>query len=78
LLNEPTRGVDVGTKQEIYNIMRDMANSGISVIIYSSDLMEIIGISDRVLVMYEGYIKAEIQSDDITEESIMRAAVGIG
>ena len=78
LFNEPTRGVDVGTKQEIYRIIREMADSGMTVILYSSDLMEVIGISDRVLVMYEGHIKAEINGKEITEENIMRAAVGIG
>ena len=77
LFNEPTRGIDVNTKQEFYRLMRNLAKDGVAVIMYSSDLMEVVGISDRVLVMYEGRISAEIDRDEISEESIMRGAVGM-
>jgi inositol transport system ATP-binding protein len=77
LFNEPTRGIDVETKQEFYKLMRNFANQGVIVIMYSSDLMEVVGMSDKVIVMYEGTISAEIEKNDINEESIMRGAVGI-
>ncbi|WHH58178.1 sugar ABC transporter ATP-binding protein [Petroclostridium sp. X23] len=77
LFNEPTRGIDVETKQEFYKLMRNLAAEGVTVIMYSSDLMEVIGMSDRVLVMYEGRITAEINKDEINEENIMRGAVGL-
>jgi len=77
LFNEPTKGIDVGSKREIYYIMRDLASKGVAVIMYSSDLMEIIGMSDRVLVMYENSVSAELAGADITEETIMRCAMGL-
>ncbi|NMA01379.1 MAG: sugar ABC transporter ATP-binding protein [Clostridia bacterium] len=77
LFNEPTRGIDVETKQELYYLMRQLANEGSIVIMVSSDLMEIIGMSDKVLVMYEGKISAELTKENISEENIMRGAVGI-
>ena len=77
LFNEPTKGIDVGSKREIYYIMRDLASKGVAVIMYSSDLMEVIGMSDRVLVMYENNVSAELTGDDITEETIMRCAMGL-
>jgi len=77
LFNEPTRGIDVATKQELYYLMRQLANEGSIVIMVSSDLMEVIGMSDKVLVMYEGKISAELTKENISEENIMRGAVGI-
>lgn len=77
LFDEPTRGIDVATKQEFYRMMRDFANKGVAVIMYSSDLLEVVGLSDKVLAMYEGEIISEITGDDITEENIMMASVGI-
>lgn len=77
LFNEPTRGIDVETKQEFYKLIRSMAREGIAVIMYSSDLMELVGMSDKVLAIYEGRIKAEIHGDKICEESIMMSAVGM-
>jgi ABC-type sugar transport system ATPase subunit len=76
LFNEPTRGIDVESKQEIYRLLRQFADEGIAVILYSSDLMEIVGLSDRVLTMYEGRITAELRGNQITEENIMRGSVG--
>ena len=77
LFNEPTRGVDVETKAEFYRLIRELSDRGIPVIMYSSDLIELCGMSDKVVVMYEGEISSIIESDDIGEESIMRAASGI-
>ena len=78
LFNEPTRGVDVETKAEFYKLIRQLSGEGIAVIMYSSDLVELCGMSDKVAVMYEGEISAVIESADINEENIMRAASGIG
>ena len=77
LFNDPTRGIDVEAKSDFYKIMRDLANQGIGVILCSSDMMEIIGMSDRVLVMYEGAISAQLKGQEIEEEIIMRCAMGL-
>lgn len=76
-LNEPTRGIDVEAKQEIYRLIRKLADEGVAVAVYSSDLMEVIGLSDRVLTIYEGRITAELTGDDINEESIMAGAMNL-
>ena len=70
-----TRGVDVGAKAEIYTIMNDLAKQGISIIMISSDLPEIINMSDRVLVMREGKLAGILEKDEIGQEQIMRYAV---
>lgn len=77
LFNEPTRGVDIQTKQEFYIRMRALADSGICIILYSSDLLEVIGISDKVYTMYEGAITGELRGEEINEIQIMRGAVDI-
>ena len=74
ILDEPTRGVDVGAKAEIYRIMRELAASGIGVLMISSELPEVVGMSDRVIVMREGVITGELAGDDITEHSIIQLA----
>ena len=71
ILDEPTRGIDVGAKSEIYSIMRDLTQKGMSIIMISSELPEIIGMSDRVAVMKGGSIMNILESDDITQEKIM-------
>lgn len=76
ILDEPTRGIDVGAKAEIYRILRDMAASGVGVIVVSSDLPEIIGLCDRVCVMYEGELMGEVTGEDINEQSILQIASG--
>lgn len=76
ILDEPTRGIDVGAKAEIYRILRDMAASGVGVIVVSSDLPEIIGLCDRVCVMYEGNLMGEVTGSDINEQSILQIASG--
>lgn len=75
IFDEPTQGVDVGTKQEIYSIIRNMAEEGVGVIVISSDLPELIGLTDRILVFNDGGIVADIPSEDATEESVIGAAV---
>ena len=76
IVDEPTRGIDVGAKKEIHFLLRRLAESGVGVIMISSELPEILGMSDRILVMHEGAIAAEIKSADATEEKIIRAASG--
>lgn len=76
LLFDPTRGVDVGTKREIYLLMRQFANAGGAVLFYSTDVLEIVNLCDRVAVIYGGKLCAEQSGDEITEEAIMRAALG--
>ncbi len=77
ILDEPTRGVDVGAKSEIYRIMNEMARKGVAILMISSELPEIVGMSDRVYVMHEGSIAGELHSQDITQENIMRLATGV-
>ncbi len=74
LLDEPTRGVDVGAKSEIYRIVNDLAAQGVAVVVISSELPEVIGICDRVVVMREGVITGECTDDDINQEKIMTLA----
>lgn len=75
ILLEPTKGVDVSTKQQIYIIIRQLANSGVAVIVNTSDMIELIGLCNRVLVMNHGYLTASLSGSDITEEKIMEASV---
>lgn len=75
-MDEPTRGIDVGAKAEIHNMLRELSNSGIGVIIISSELPEIIGMCDRVVVMHEGHITGEVQGTKITEKKIILLASG--
>lgn len=74
ILDEPTRGIDVGTKQEIYQLIKDLAAKGKAVIVISSEMPELIGVSHRVIVMHEGKITGEIKGDEITQEAIMTLA----
>ncbi|MGV1784351.1 MULTISPECIES: sugar ABC transporter ATP-binding protein [Agrobacterium] len=73
-LDEPTRGVDVGAKAEIHRQIRELAREGVGVIVISSELPELIGVSDRVLVVREGRIAGEVEGEDMTEEKIMQLA----
>lgn len=77
LLADPTRGVDVGTKQEIYQLVRNLACEGLSIFYLSTDLTEIVELCDRVLVMFEGRIVTELKGAEITEEQIATASVGV-
>jgi D-xylose transport system ATP-binding protein len=76
ILDEPTRGIDVGAKVEIYNLLNKLVEEGVTVIIISSELPEVMGISDRILVMCEGEIVAELAGDEATKEMIMAYATG--
>jgi inositol transport system ATP-binding protein len=76
ILDEPTRGIDVGAKAEIHRLMCKLAQEGKAIIMISSELPEILGMSDRVLVMHEGKVGGEFQRKDATQENIMRAATG--
>lgn len=75
LFDEPTRGIDIGAKSEIYNLIEKLAQQGKAIVVVSSEMPEIIRISDRVLVMREGQITKELNGDDITEENIARYAI---
>jgi ribose transport system ATP-binding protein len=77
LLNDPTRGIDVGTKQEIYVLLRELAAEGVAVLLYSTDYEELIGLCDRVLIMYGGAITRVLEGADITETNIVAAALNI-
>lgn len=77
LFDEPTRGVDVGARAEIYHKLREMVNSGVGVIIISSDLPELIGMCDRIIVMHQGRIIGELRREEFSEERIMAYAAGI-
>jgi ribose transport system ATP-binding protein len=76
IFDEPTRGIDVGAKAEIYQLMRRLAESGVAIIMISSDMEEILGESDRVAVMHEGAITGILERNQCSEEAIMRLAVG--
>ena len=78
LLDEPTRGVDVGAKREIYQIMEKLASDGAAILFVSSEMEEILAMSDRVLVMHEGRITGELKRGELTEEAVMRLATGGG
>lgn len=76
ILDEPTRGIDVGAKQEIYNLMNELVAKGICIIMISSELPEIMGMSDRILVMHEGQISGALLREESTQEKIMNYATG--
>jgi ribose transport system ATP-binding protein len=76
MFDEPTRGIDVGSKSEIYRLMRGLADSGVAVLMISSDMEEVIGVSDRIVVMREGRIAGFLERSGFSEENVMRLAVG--
>mgnify|MGYP006305300531 CR=1 FL=1 len=75
ILDEPTKGIDVGAKAEIYRIICDLAHQGIGIIVISSELPEVLGISDRILVMRQGRICGEFLREDATEEKVLACAL---
>ncbi|MDP8996241.1 MAG: sugar ABC transporter ATP-binding protein, partial [Pseudomonadota bacterium] len=77
VFDEPTRGIDVGAKSEIYRLMRGLANDGVAVLMISSDMEEVIGVSDRVAVMHEGRISGVLERSQCSEENILKLAVGL-
>ncbi len=76
ILDEPTRGVDVGAKEEIYNIINQLAARGVAIIMISSELPELIGMSDRIIVIHEGHLSGELGREELDEERIMTLATG--
>ncbi|MGZ2487203.1 ribose transport system ATP-binding protein [Rhizobium pisi] len=78
LLNDPTRGIDVGTKQEIYQLLRRLAEAGAAILFYSTDYDELIGCCNRVLVFYNGSIRRELKGDGITEHALVASALNVG
>ena len=78
ILDEPTRGIDVGAKYEIYCIINDLAKAGKSVVMISSELPEVIGMSDRIYIMNQAKIVGEMPASEATQENIMACIVGVG
>jgi len=76
LLDEPTRGIDVGAKQEIYRLMEELARQGVGILFVSSEMEEILGMSDRALVMHEGRLAGELARSQLSEEAVMHLATG--
>ncbi|HEL1033468.1 TPA: sugar ABC transporter ATP-binding protein [Streptococcus equi subsp. zooepidemicus] len=76
ILDEPTRGVDVGAKREIYQLMNELAERGVPIVLVSSDLPEVLGVSDRIVVMHEGRITGELSRGEATQEKVMQLATG--
>ena len=76
LLDEPTRGVDIGAKQEIYRLMEQLAERGVAILFVSSEMEEILSMSDRTIVMHEGQITGELSRQELSEEAIMQLATG--
>jgi ribose transport system ATP-binding protein len=75
IFDEPTRGVDVGSKAEIYRLMRVLADEGVFILMISSDMEEVLGVSDRIAVMREGALTGVLEANDFSEEAVMRLAV---
>ncbi|MDT2867206.1 ATP-binding cassette domain-containing protein [Lactococcus lactis] len=76
IMDEPTRGVDVGAKREIYQLMNELAERGVPIIMISSDLPEILGVADRIAVMHEGEIAGILAKNEATQENVMQLATG--
>ncbi len=77
IFDEPTRGIDVGAKYEVYELMNRLSDNGVAIIMISSDLSEIMGMSDRILVMHNGAISGEFNRSEATQEEILRCAAGL-
>jgi ribose transport system ATP-binding protein len=76
IFDEPTRGIDVGAKAEIYRLMRQLTDAGVAVLMISSDMEEVIGVSDRIAVMHEGRISGILKREQFSEENVLLLAVG--
>lgn len=77
IIDEPTKGIDVGAKKEIYDVLNELKKAGKAIIMISSDMPEIVGICDRVIVMHEGMVTGELNREEANQENIMKLAVGI-
>jgi rhamnose transport system ATP-binding protein len=78
IVDEPTRGIDVGTKAEVHRLLSSLANDGVAVLVISSELPEVLSVADRILVMREGRLVAELAHDEASEERVIAAATGQG
>ncbi|SKA66304.1 hypothetical protein [Enterovibrio nigricans] len=76
ILDEPTKGIDIGSKAAVYHFMSDLVKEGLAVIMVSSELSEVMGMSDRIVVMHEGLSVAEFEQEDFSAEKIVSAATG--
>jgi ribose transport system ATP-binding protein len=76
IFDEPTRGIDVGAKNEIYSLMRELADRGVAILMISSDMEEVIGVSDRIAVMHEGSISGVLERPQFSEYNVLRLAIG--
>ena len=77
ILDEPTRGIDVGTKVEIYKLIEELSNTGVAIIFISSEQLEILGMCDRTIVLHNGKISGEFSRQEATDEILMKAAAGL-
>ncbi|MGF1475300.1 MAG: sugar ABC transporter ATP-binding protein [Geminicoccaceae bacterium] len=76
ILDEPTRGIDVGSKAEIHNLIRDLADDGYAILVISSEMPEVMGVSNRILALYHGRVTAEFDADQVTEDELVMAITG--
>jgi rhamnose transport system ATP-binding protein len=76
IVDEPTRGIDVGTKAEVHRLLSELAEQGVAVLMISSELPEVLGMADRIVVLFEGRVTGEFVRADATEDAIMHAATG--
>ncbi|MGZ4392681.1 MAG: ATP-binding cassette domain-containing protein, partial [Gaiellaceae bacterium] len=77
IVDEPTRGIDVGTKAEVHRLLSELAARGVAVLMISSELPEVLGMADRIVVLFEGSVAREFARADADEQAIMRAATGV-
>ena len=77
ILNEPTRGIDVGSKSEIYRLMNELCQQGIGIIMISSDLPEVMGMSDRMVIVCDGKVGGIMEKEEFTQDAIMAKAIGL-
>ena len=77
IIDEPTRGIDVGSKSEIHNLIRELAAQGYAVIVVSSEMPEVLHVSDRIVAMFSGKVMRTFASQEVTEESLIQAISGI-
>lgn len=77
IFDEPTKGIDVDAKQEIYNLMNDLVAQGKAILMVSSDMEEILGMSDRIIVLYEGLVSGELRREQFSQENVLHLASGL-
>jgi ribose transport system ATP-binding protein len=77
IVDEPTRGIDVGSKKEIHDLIRELAHSGYAVIVISSEMPEVLHVSDRVIAMYQGRITRQFTAEEVNEDNLVQAISGI-